>query len=335
MWAVNNRTAYAAERNWVRDKNGVHHWMVAVKATFTFEQDGSFKLADEQLPPLVAPEWFGDPAATSLKYDSDMGATKPTTDVLVVGSAYAPKGKVATSVPVRLRFGTIDKSLVVYGNRMYESSALGLALSPSERFATKPIRYEEAWGGSDMSHPDKAKHERDPRNPVGRGFTVQAKLHGKPAHCIEYPMGLASKSGPAGFGPVDRSWQPRISHAGTYDAGWVKNKKPLLPDDYDPRFELCSPADQRPTEFIYGGELFELTNLTEQGLVRLTLPKVYLTFSTKIGKESEEHRSRLATVLFEPDEKRFSMVWQSSLKVAARKVEHLDQTTVSEKPYLT
>jgi hypothetical protein len=335
MWTLNNRTPYAAERNWIRDKQGVHHWMLAVKATFALSETGAMTLADEQLPPALAPEWFGDPSTTALKYDSDTGPIKPTTDVIVIGSAYAPKGKVATSVPVRLRFGAIDKSLVVFGDRVYETGPMGVVLSAPGRFATKAIRYEDAWGGSDMTHPDASKHARDPRNPVGRGFSVHESRHLKPAHSVEYPQGLASKSGPAGFGAVDRSWQPRIAHAGTYDGACVKHKKPLLPDDYDPRFELCAPHDQRPKEYIYGGELIELSNMSEAGSLRLTLPKIYLTFSTKLRNRLEEHRSRLASVILEPDESRVALIWQSSLKVAAREVEHLDHTTVSEKPYLT
>ena len=48
MWALKNDTPYAAERTWVRDKQGMHHWIVAVKATFTIHDDGALTLADEQ-----------------------------------------------------------------------------------------------------------------------------------------------------------------------------------------------------------------------------------------------------------------------------------------------
>lgn len=32
MWELDNRTPYAAERTWVRDKAGDHHWMIAVES---------------------------------------------------------------------------------------------------------------------------------------------------------------------------------------------------------------------------------------------------------------------------------------------------------------
>jgi len=38
MWALKNRTPYAAERTWVRDRSGAHHWIVAVKATFDLSE---------------------------------------------------------------------------------------------------------------------------------------------------------------------------------------------------------------------------------------------------------------------------------------------------------
>ena len=83
MWALDNRTAYAAERNWIRDKNGVHHWLVAVKATFDVALDGRLKLADEQPPPLLEPEYRGEPGSSSLRLDSDLLAVKPGTTVAV------------------------------------------------------------------------------------------------------------------------------------------------------------------------------------------------------------------------------------------------------------
>src|SRR5690606_32210389 len=112
-------------------------------------------------------------------------------------------------------------------------------------------------------------HAREPRNPVGRGFAKHTSLHEQPAHCIEYPQGLPSRLPPAGCGPIGRSWMPRRSHAGTYDAAWLKERMPLLPRDYDPRFQLCAPRDQKVRDYIAGGETVELTNFTEEGVLRL------------------------------------------------------------------
>ena len=66
MWSLDNRTAFAADRNWIRDKQGAHHWLVAVRATFDIDSGGRLTLADEQLPPLLQPEYRGDPATSRM-----------------------------------------------------------------------------------------------------------------------------------------------------------------------------------------------------------------------------------------------------------------------------
>ena len=79
MWAITNRTPYKVGKTWGRDKDGIHEWVVAVKGTFDIKPDGSLKLADEQLEPLLLPEYTGEAGVSSLRYDADLVAPKPTT----------------------------------------------------------------------------------------------------------------------------------------------------------------------------------------------------------------------------------------------------------------
>ena len=85
-------------------------------------------MADEQDPEVLAPKYRGDPAASSLLYDSDFYLTKPTTDVLLHGHAYAPGGS-------RLSGGRDDaggrhgKSLRVTGDRLRGDLSFGRARS--------------------------------------------------------------------------------------------------------------------------------------------------------------------------------------------------------------
>jgi hypothetical protein len=333
MWALDNATPYATERNWTRDKDGVHWWIVAVRATFTVAPDGKLALADEQLPPVLAPEHHGEPGASSLRYDSDLLARKPTTDVLVVGSAHAPRGKPATSVPVVLRVGKLEKQLVVHGERAYYEGVAGLTTTAPRPFVTRPIQYELAWGGGDTTDPDPSKHFIDERNPVGRGHARRsASLVNTPAHAIEYASGDPASRGPAGFGPIEPSWLPRRKLAGTYDARWVESKKPLLPDDYDPAFALCSPADQRSEIPLVGGERIGLLNMSPAGTLVLELPRIVLDFASSFGRRRQDHGAPLlATVLAEPDEQRLSLVWQSALRVPAPDADYLDSTRITER----
>jgi len=328
MWTLFNHTPYGADRNWTRDKDGVHWWIVAVRATFDITPTGELRLAEEQVPPLLAPEYFGDAARSSLRYDSDLLAIKPSTDVLLVASAHAPGGRPASAVPVSLRVGNIQKQLVVHGERVYRGN--GQSTSSPSPFVTRPIRYELAFGGMDLSDPDPAKQRIDERNPVGRG--IAAQVNDRPAHSIEYPNGNASSAGPAGFGPIDPAWMPRRALAGTYDDRWAKNKAPLLPDDYDPAYALSSPVDQRPAKSLVGGERVELINLTPQGRLAFEVPRISLEFRSLFGPRREPHlTSLISTLLIEPDERRLSVVWQTTMRVAAPEVDYLDGTEIFEK----
>ena len=331
MWLLRNRTPYAAERSWTRDKHGVHWYLIAVRGTFRVARDGRLSLDDEQRPPVLAPEYSGAPGESSLLHDSDLLEEKPGTDVLVLGSAHAPRGRPAATVPVVLRVGALEKQLLVHGNRVYFDGAAGLGTTSPQPFLQQPIRYELAVGGADVSHPDPTKHSIDERNPIGRGFPPRAAVWAnKAAHSIEYPSGSSSSRGPAGFGPIDRAWLPRRTLAGTYDAKWVESKRPLLPDDYDPAFGLSAPVDQRSAAPLTGGERVGLLNMSPEGTLVFDLPRVALRLTTKIGAKHHVHGSRPATVTIEPDERRVSVVWQSALRVPAPNVDDLDTTDIVE-----
>ena len=332
VWLLTNRTAYAAERNWVRDETGVHWWLVAIRATFEFPEGGPLSLAQEQVPPVLEPVYTGDPGASSLYADSDLLARKPTTDVILMGSAHAPKGKPASDVAVGMRVGAELKQLRVFGDRVYYEGAGGLTTTAPKPFVRQPLSYELAYGGLDDTGPDPAAHRLDERNPVGRGFCRRAAhVANEPAHVIEYPDGDFKTRGPAGFGPIDRGWLPRRPLAGTYDAAWVETKKPLLPDDYDARFALCSPEDQRPKVPLVGGERVGLLNVVPEGTVAFTLPQLRFEVVSRFGRSQRPHApALLATVHIDTDARRVSLTWQSSLRVAAPDTDHLDETTVEE-----
>jgi hypothetical protein len=330
MWAVLNCTPYAADRSWGRDKNGVHEWIVAVKATFDVKPNGNLVLADEQPPPLLVPEYNGKDGASSLRYEADLVGPKPATDVVLNGTAYAPQGRPTAEFPVSLRLGSMHKIIKVVGHRAWKHGMFGGSPSAPEPVTQVPIVYERAYGGFDQSDLDPKKHRLDARNPVGCGMVTQA---GQPLPSFEYPSGRIEEAGPAGFGALASYWSPRRELSGTYDEAWQKGRFPLLPEDWDPRCLLCSPADQRLDGYLRGGELVELENLTPDGKLRFTLPKVYLRFRTRIDKRTEEHQGRLSTVVIEPDLWRLTMVWQSCLKVRTN-VDYLDETIVSEKPHI-
>lgn len=332
MWRIDNRTPFAAERAWVRDRDGSEIWLVAVKATFDIRPDGSTVIAQEQPPVLRVPEYYGEPGRSSLKYEADLVLTKKTTDVLVVGHAHAPAGRRVTEVDVELHVGPLQKVLRVFGDRTWGH----LGASSPQPFARMPLVYERAYGGVDArsAHPER---DFDFRNPVGMGFAV-AREHasGMRLPNIEDPQHLIrswdERPPPAGSGAICSHWQPRLALAGTYDDHWMKSRQPLLAEDLDDRFFQCAPADQQTPMFLRGGEPVSLRHLTPAGELRFSLPRIHLGFQTHFYDGSLEiHKRRdLHTVILEPDFPRVSLVWHSALPCHF-KVQKLGSTLVTLK----
>lgn len=316
MWSLDNRTPFAADRTWVRDVDGHHHWVVAVKATYRIGPRGELVLSEgHQLPLLHEPEWFGEPGRSSIRYEADLIAGKPGTDVIVNAHAHAPGGTPASEVSVALRIQGQLKVLSVLGERYYRGLGPTNISAPAP-FISCPIRYELAFGGADS------------RNPIGRGVSPST-LRGQPAHQIEYPGRNPARAGPAGFGALASYWSPRRELGGTYDRTWELEKRPLLPDDYDPRCLLCSPVDQRPpAQWLRGGERIELVNMTPSGFLAITIPSQALALRTQFGRESRRHQAQLATVVIDPEESRVLVVWHSSLPVTPDEIDALDRTII-------
>ena len=321
------------------DKTGEKSWVVAVKATYKVSGDGATALSEVQKPLLYSAEHIGEPGQSSILYEADLIATKPATDVIVNGHAYAPAGRPAHSVNVSIRVGPVKKRLRVFGDRHWDKGFPGgLKQSSTASFERMPITYERAFGGWDKTDPDPAKQRLYPQNPIGSGFaTKEQHLEGHPLPNVEDPSHLISgwndRPSPAGFGAIASYWSPRLDWAGTYDDAWMENKFPLLPDDFDSRFHLCALPDQQVAGYLRGGEMVALENLTESGSLQFCLPKVHLAFSTHFGRQKQEHRASLQTVVIEPDVPQVILVWQTSL-ACHHLLDDLDKTIVSEKRYI-
>jgi hypothetical protein len=317
MWQVENRTPFSAERAGARDREGAEVWLVGVKATFDIYDDGTLGLSAEQEPVYLAPEFYGDPTVTSLAHEADIVWAKPGTDVFVQGSAHSPRAPV-TELLVALHVGPVRRLAMVVGNRFWETGALG-GLRPSDPapFSTMPLRWERAFGGTDRESDPPAW---EPHNPVGRGFAARREqLKGSPLPNIEDPNTLirsaSDRPRPVGFGPIARHWHPRAMYAGTYDEVWMRERRPLLPEDFDLQYQHAAPVEQRVAGYLRGGEEVRLVNLHPRILhYGCVLPLVDLSFRTHFrGRDSVDHGGRLTSVTIDTDRLRLMMVWVSEL----------------------
>lgn len=171
MWRLTNDTAYASGRIWGRDKDGAHEWIVVVKATFDIRPDGKLVRAKKQVEPPMVAEPNGEDGRSSLRYEADLVGPKPTTDILLNGTAYAPKGRPASEFLVSLRVADVHKQIKVVGDRSWKSGVFGNGPSAAVPVARVPITYERAYGGFDQSNPDPTGQRLYTRNPVGCGLS--------------------------------------------------------------------------------------------------------------------------------------------------------------------
>jgi hypothetical protein len=317
------------------DRDGRKYLAVIAKWTYHVADDGRVS----QVPPneteidFVDTYHGEDAASSSIRKPSQLFEAKPGTDVVLLGHAHPHRGGDIDSVDVSLRVGPIFKTVRAWGLRSWKYAAFGgLAPGPARPITTPiPLQYELAWGGQDLSDPEKPIGE--PRNYVGRGVTHQPKmLLGAPAAQLEFPdkpVGGA-KNIPASFGPIHRHWQPRAQYAGTYDDIWMDERMPLLPRDFDTRFHICVPPDQWSELPLRSDESFEIVGATPEGRWAFQLPRIVPGFSSLAFGKRTEHRTHLDTIVIDADARRVELTFRAAIPMP-RKLEMLDRVYVFRK----
>lgn len=294
--------------------------VVVIKGTFILPRDReAVTLAEEQQPLIEADTFTGTPGLSSPVHETDYAPVKRRCDVLLIGSAYATHGGPTARVGVGLRVGGWQKAFTVSGDRRWELGASGIHPGAPAAFTSLPITYDRAFGGTDTTDPDGARHTAFAPNPVGRGFHPgldSTRLRGKAVPNTEASGDPVLKPDgdyqPMSFGPIGRSWAPRARYAGTYDKGWLDDHFPFLPPDFDDRYYQSAPADQQ-IPIPASEQPVSLVNLTPDGRRSFALPafEAPITVFPAHGR-SESMQDHLDTIVFEPDLNRFTMSWRCS-----------------------
>ncbi len=326
---LHNKTDLAAEPRILMSKDG-ERLVLVVKGTFA-------RPPREAMLELVARAErrgirgqdipWGDPEKSSIKYPSDLCVVKPGTDVIVVAAAHAPGGKAAPSFDAGVRVGPLEKTVRVFGLRVW--AANGSSLTAPRPTTGVELRYDHAWGGLDVSDPKRPVEE--PRNPIGMGIAGDpAVLTHQPAPMIEDPANLIASARtrppPAGLGAIGRHWEPRRRFLGTYDAAWLEQRAPLLPLDHDDRANLCASPGLTAVPPLGGGEDVALLNLTPGGgTVSFRLPRLRVRVTLHApGREPETLAPYVDTVLIdtlrvpEHSEVIVELVWRAAFRPPRR-----------------
>lgn len=228
------------------------------------------KLAPTQKPARIVKtdDYVGEPGKSSLYYESDLAPFKPGSDIVAHGDAVAPNGRPCESWMISLRVGAIERALHVTGPRRWRRQLSGWYLERPEPANRVRLGYELAFGGSDS----KSTYQQ---NPIGTGHVTPAGDEA-PGPQIEDPIvpitAPCGRHAVAGFGPIARSWQPRLGFAGTFDEAWRNERAPRLPHDFSYSHYNCAPAGLVGEKFLTGDEEIVAHGLGSPGRRSFRLP---------------------------------------------------------------
>lgn len=350
MQVVNNSLC-AVDATQATDKQGRPWLVVVAKGTYVLPQLEDGAPAPPALRPerstglLLSDEFMGEPGLSAPLFEADLAPFKPRCDLLFKGSAHAPaqggdpQPVHAVDVALRLQAeggqALVDKRLRVHGPRRWLRDGDRWQLSAGAPFVEMPLHYGIAFGGAysndAIGAADTAVRLVHPMNLVGRGFAQREFLPlaaDAPAHqterWMEGQLEVAESPEhalpPAAFGPLARSWQPRLQWAGTYDQAWKDEVFPLLPEDFDDRFHQAAPDDQQ-LDYPRGGELVTMINLTASAAKRakgalaryqFRVPKRRLAMALLTRDRETVHlEPRIDTLVVDTDAMRLHVTWRA------------------------
>jgi hypothetical protein len=315
---ISSQPPLVAEFTFAADEEGRFLLVPVIMATYCIGENGQLTVPEEEHPADLAGTFWGKPECSSYKHEPQTAFIKLATDVVLIGSAFAPNVG-STQVDVRLCVGPLNKIVRLIGDR-YWVKMLGIVLaSPPEPFESIPLIYERAFGGWDRSNPDPEKHTFEARNPVGVGFRGR---HGEFYEGIRLPnledprcpiRSYGDTPRPAGFGFISPNWQPRAGFAGTYDDAWIKTRMPLLPTDFDRRFFNAASPGLVAAGYLTGDEPILIENASPSGRIAFNLPGIpppHCHVELK-GAGHVHLETKLDTVIINTDEKLLFLIWRA------------------------
>jgi hypothetical protein len=233
---------------------------VCVKGTFKLTPGREMDLCDVQ-EPVAGDRHVGDDPRASLYAPSDLVPYKTRTDVLLVGSAFAPAMRPVEALVARIAVGDLDKSLGVIGDRVWIEGPEGPEPSAPALFTAMPLGYERAARAAD--------------NPVGFDLTRPPVLGALALPNLEAADDEIGVGRTVGFGPVPPAAPSRRSLLSAEGAAWIeRGRRGPAPAGFDFAYHNAAPRDQQ-LDVIRTGATLVLENLSrEHARLETRLPTV-------------------------------------------------------------
>jgi hypothetical protein len=326
--------------------DGAYILSVLLKRTFDIVADGACTLAEVDRLLIPGDVHWDDPMNSSIRYESDFIPFKVATDVVLNGTIYAPGDTPTTSCMAGLQIGQRHKSILVIGDRTAQFTGSTPSFTEPELFTSIDIRYERAYGGTDV-YSDLKMIYPYPRNPLGRGFAVRNNAQSvdglalpnfedptaplQPEQlCLEDYGQWESRPMPSGLGWYPKTWLPRAQLAGIMPADRPIEQElrqayaKLLPADQrepylrngirDMDFRFFSGASPGLAgDFLSGGEIVMTENLTSEGRFAFQLPNDAPHIGLDIGEGIQEPLVALQTIMIHMDERQVDLVWRGAI----------------------
>ncbi|EHK62801.1 DUF2169 family type VI secretion system accessory protein [Achromobacter arsenitoxydans] len=261
-------------------------------------------LTDQELWQIAAAEGIGA---------LDLATPKLHPEALVSGHAYPHDSGSPGACAVRMKLGSIDKSLLVFGDRYWLDGKV-TAPQPFERMR---LDWSRAYGGPGVAE-----------NPLGIGAQDE-DIHGvrtRRLPNIEHPLqrlgSPAQRVAPVCFAPLPAEWPQRAAHMGRdYGQEWLEHDFPGFASDMDWRFFNAAQPDQwgPPNTSFTGGAEYELWNMhPAHPVLRGRLPswRARCFFSREAdGAALQELDLRLSTAWFFPERAQMALIWHGAAHV--------------------
>lgn len=142
-----------------------------------------------------------------------------------------------------------------------------------------------------------------------------------------WPAGAARPHRPdgagdvGGWGAIAKPWLPRRRHAGTYDDAWQDGRRPLLPQDFDPRYWNGAHPDLQLSALSPDARL-RLVGLLPPTVradrtFQIDLPGLrFAACIREAGKPEQSRELRLDTVLVDVEAREVELLYRISLPLA-------------------
>jgi len=243
----------------------------------------------------------------------DLSVPKAEAEVLASGFAYTCHQTEKSQCAVRLRVDTLEKTLLVSGDRYWLD---GRSTAPLP-FEQMPLDWRHTYGGPGFA-----------QNPLGIGAQdeVVNGVHTRRLPHIEQASrrlaGREQRGTPAALCAYLPDWPQRMAHMGRqYDNAWLENGYPGFADDMDWRFFNAAPEDQRwpGRSSLPPGAAYELWNMHPRiPVMKGHLPDWNAVCHVSFSDDADMLRAvplHLSTAWFFPDRERVILIWHGSTVV--------------------